>query len=406
MSDYLFFFGRTPKLAEVELLGFFPNAKRFLEDSAIVAKEEFEAKGLTPIDWVQKLGGVVKIAVIAASVSSVTPEAVASVVAGELHDKRLTFGVSAGEGDQPVTRTFLEKTKTILESQGHRVRFIESRHGNALSSVVIAKNDLIDVTFIKDQGEFLLTRTEAVQDFESWNMRDYGRPYADPKSGMLPPKVARMVINIARGSVIPATEPGSSVEGIPGQARNDKGPIFLDPFCGMGTIVGEAVLAGWQVIGSDQSEEVVEKAKKNLEWLMAHDSRNRGTLIPGISDHMELFVSDATHVSEHLKPESIDAIVTEPFMGSADIKFENIKNTIKGLEKLYIGCLRDWYRVLKPGGRVVIALPEYRIEDKIFFVKKVIDRCENLGYTKLHGPIEYSRPQAVVRRQFYIFRKK
>ena len=250
MSDYLFFFGRTPKLAEVELLTFFPNAKQFLEDSAIVTKQEFEAKGFTPIDWVQKLGGVVKIATIAASVSSVTPDAVASVVAGELHDKRLTFGVSVGEGDQPVARTFLEKTKSILESQGHRVRFVEPRHGSALSSVVIVKNDLIDVIIVKHQAEFLLAKTVAVQDFASWNRRDYGRPFADPKSGMLPPKVARMAVNLAMRA-IPALEPGSTLR-----------LTLLDPFCGMGTILGEALLAGWGVVGSDISEKVIEKAKK------------------------------------------------------------------------------------------------------------------------------------------------
>ncbi|MEK7587560.1 MAG: methyltransferase domain-containing protein [Patescibacteria group bacterium] len=152
------------------------------------------------------------------------------------------------------------------------------------------------------------------------------------------------------------------------------------------------------MVGSDISEKVIEKAKKNIEF-------SQEDLLHSKRSSYEFFVSDATHVSEHLKPESIDAIVTEPFMGSADIKFENIKNTIKGLEKLYIGCLRDWYRVLKPLGRVVIALPEYRIEDKMFFVKKVIDRCENLGYTTLHGPIEYSRPQAIVRREFFVLQK-
>ena len=115
-------------------------------------------------------------------------------------------------------------------------------------------------------------------------------------------------------------------------------------------------------------------------------------------------------MSEHLKPESVDAIVTEPFLGSTEIGDkrhlqEKVKNMIKGLEKLYIGCLRDWQKILKPGGKVIIALPEYRIEDKMFFVKKVIDRCENLGYTTLHGPIEYSRPQAIVRREFFVLQK-
>ena len=39
-------------------------------------------------------------------------------------------------------------------------------------------------------------------------------------------------------------------------------------------------------------------------------------------------------------------------------------------------------------------------------MKNVVDRCEMLGYTTKAGPIEYSRPQAKVRREFYIFEKK
>ena len=85
--------------------------------------------------------------------------------------------------------------------------------------------------------------------------------------------------------------------------------------------------------------------------------------------------------------------------------FYIVKNIIKGLEKLYIGCLRDWFKILIPGGKVVIALPEYAFGGRVYFVKKVIDMCENLGYTTLDGPIAYSRPQAIVRRMFYKFQK-
>ena len=86
-------------------------------------------------------------------------------------------------------------------------------------------------------------------------------------------------------------------------------------------------------------------------------------------------------------------------------QLETIRNTMKGLEKLYIGCLKDWHKVLKPDGRVVMAIPAFHIGDKMLYVKNVVDRCENFGYTKLVGPIEYSRPQAVVRREFFVFRK-
>jgi tRNA G10 N-methylase Trm11 len=115
-------------------------------------------------------------------------------------------------------------------------------------------------------------------------------------------------------------------------------------------------------------------------------------------------VSDAVHVSAAVDASTIDAIVTEPFMGPPKVR--DVKNTLKGLEKLYIGCLRDWHTVLKPQGVVMMALPMYELGGRMYFVKKVIDMCETLGYTIVTGPIEYSRPQAIVKRVFYLFQKK
>ena len=54
----------------------------------------------------------------------------------------------------------------------------------------------------------------------------------------------------------------------------------------------------------------------------------------------------------------------------------------------------------------MIALPQYEFNGKTYFVKKVIDMCENLGYTIQAGPIEYGRPAATVKRLFYLFHKK
>ena len=101
---------------------------------------------------------------------------------------------------------------------------------------------------------------------------------------------------------------------------------------------------------------------------------------------------DATHIDESIDASSIDAIVTEPFLGSPKIgegkihDVKDIQDIVKGLDKLYIGSLRAWTNILKPGGLVMIALPSFLIDGKVYSVKKVVDTCENLGYTKLLGP--------------------
>ena len=179
------------------------------------------------------------------------------------------------------------------------------RQGSALSSVVVRKQKLTEIIFTH-AGIF---KTIWVQDFEDWNRRDYGRPAVEARIGMLPPKVARMMVNLSQSLTI------------------------LDPFCGVGTVVAEAAVLGLKAIGSDVNPSQIEKAKKNLAWL---------------NKPSELFVHDARRISEKIK--SVDAIVTETDLGPRP-----------GLNELYLDCLRDWQKITK---RVVMALPSAEIVDK------------------------------------------
>lgn len=368
MTHYLYILGRTPELAFLELQTFLPD---------VVRVQQFAARATSTIP-IEKLGGTVKIAEIIGSVRSLTPETLAPFVDSN------TFGLSFLADTHPSTRSLLEGIKTIVALGGRHVRFVEARNGSQLSSVVIQKQHVQEYVIVQEQGGYCVGKTMEAQPFEDWNARDYGRPNADPKAGMLPPKVSRMVVNIADRSRS-VTRPLSQ-------------KTLLDPFCGMGTILSEALVMGWNVVGGDQSADVVEKARKNLKWLMEKYS--------DLGVTYRLNVADAVHISSCVDAQSIDAIVTEPFMGDTKVKPEQVKNIIKGLEKLYIGCLRDWGRVLKAGGVVMMALPMYEIGGKTYFVKKVIDMCETLGYTIEEGPIEYSRPKAIVKRVFYLFQKK
>lgn len=379
MSGFLFVLGRTSDLSYLELTSLFGNCTRLTRDVAGVELSADDA--IYPQALLPKLGGTIKIARTLGTIPSLEAPRLARYLL-DIPGIR-SFGISMYGGTKSFDPNVLADIKTQLSESGVHTRYVEARDGNVLSSVVVAKQKVTELIVVSTGSGFIIGQTLAVQDVEAWSTRDYGRPYADPKSGMLPPKVARMAVNLAHSEVLRPTS-----------------QVLLDPFCGMGTILGEAVLTGWDVIGSDQSEEVVEKARKNLEWLTGlNPVRKQGSTL-------KCFQCDATHVSEHLPKESIDAIVTEPFLGSSQMADRPVKNIIKGLEKLYIGCLKDWHRVLKSEGKVVIALPEYAIHGKTYFVKNVIDRCEILGYTVVHGPIEYSRPQAVVRRQFYIFQKR
>lgn len=384
MKQTAFIFGRTPQLSLLELQSFYPTAALLIEGVCIVS-EDVDAQKM-----IHLLGGTVKIVDIVSKTQKLDTDLYFSELVKHVQDGHITFGISA-YGRAHVASTALTACKKLLSQRGISTRYIETKHNETLSSVVISKQQVTELVLIGDATAYFIGITRAVQDFEDWNTRDFGRPAPDPKAGMLPPKVARMIVNIALS--------GSNLS-------PDHHPMLLDPFCGVGTIVSESLLRGANTVGSDISKTAVSNAKKNVEWLR----RQYSSIDPLYAN---IIVADATHLSGHIASQSIDAIATEPFMGetvdskdAAKLTADKVKNVLKGLEKLYIGSLREWIRLLKPGARVVMAMPVYMIHRRILRVKNVVDRCESLGYTLLTGPIEYSRPQAAVRREFYIFQKK
>ena len=386
MKQTLFLFGRTPDLSYLELASIFPAARRISPEAAVLDDR------MDFVTILAVLGGTVKVAEVVGTTVALTESTLLPYALRECKDRHITFGIS-GYGGIRVPIGVTPSLKKALTDRGITARFVLTKHDDSLSSVVVAKQHVTEFIVLQTGNDIMLGVTRAVQNFEDWNKRDFGRPAPDPKHGMLPPKVARMIVNIALPFVIPG-------EGM------TKTKTLLDPFCGVGTIVAEALLRGANVIGADISPDAVDNTKKNLAWL-----RHEYPIISRL--YSTVFVADATHIRDKLTSESVDAIVTEPYMGEliddkkrTRLTPDRVKNTLKGLEKLYIGSLREWATLVKPGGRVVMALPAYVTPRGIMRVKNVIDRCEILGYTLLTGPIEYSRPQAIVRREFFVFEKK
>lgn len=330
---YFFVLGNTPELAREEVRAVLPYQELFYDPPVLI----LETEKTIPFD---RFGGVVKIGeIIETSIVDYLKN---------LKINKIDFGISRYKKD-PIgspaggLQDDEKEIKRELVDAGIKARFVLPKDGTELSSVVVKKQKLIE--FLKYKS--LIAKTIWVQDFEDWGKRDYARPTVDPHIGMLPPKVARMMINIgSSGQVL-----GSSI---------------LDPFCGVGTIIMEALEVGLKAIGSDIDPKQIARTRKNLEFF--------GKKAP-------LFVFDAQKISEKVK--DIDAIVTEPFLGPADPKI---------LENLYLSCLENWKKVLKPGGKVVIALPF------------IIDKAKIMGYSLVAGPFLYARPQAKVKRIWHILK--
>src|SRR5680860_308881 len=170
------------------------------------------------------------------------------------HETKINFGFSVYSPKSLIyaeinwLRNFAYQTKRRLKDK-YSIRYVDEKNFE-LSSVLVANNKLVEtgaeIVIIKEEQSFLIGRTRTVQDFRSYASRDMGKPSPNPKSGMLPPKLAQMIVNLSRSS---------------GQTT------VFDPFCGSGIILQESLLLNLDILGSDIDESAVKSTQENLEWL-------------------------------------------------------------------------------------------------------------------------------------------
>jgi tRNA (guanine10-N2)-dimethyltransferase len=232
----------------------------------------------------------------------------------------------------------------------------------ALPSVVVTNNFLLEkgceIDLLISKNNIYTARTVSVQDFVDYGRRDYQRPARDARVGMIPPKVAQIMINLARiPETIKATE-----------------SFLLDPFCGSGTIMTEAMIMGYRVLGSDISAQAVDAAEKNLNWI-----RTRYKLPPG---RFEVFVSDVKKLNQEINNRQVHTIVTEGTLGPAyqtPPSETEIKKNFENLGKIYLNAFAEFKKLLKPGSKIVIALPAYRKPDG-YISFPIVDKILQSGY--------------------------
>jgi tRNA G10 N-methylase Trm11 len=130
-------------------------------------------------------------------------------------------------------------------------------------------------------------------------------------------------------------------------------------------------------------------AEKNLNWAKAK---------------FKLVLADATKVSKYV--DHADYIVTEPFMGKLRYQPAEIENITRGLEKLYLGALKDWQKILTPGGKIVMVFPIFSSTRGRIITGDIVDHNSLSGYNVLARGIKYSRPEALIEREIITLEKK
>ena len=296
----------------------------------------------------------------------------------KLPEGKITLGVSDYSIAASKKSASLEalKLKKILVRHGRSVRLVENKAA-VLSTATSLHNGLSGknerkVELIKANDDWY--KVIGVQDIDAYARRDQARPARDAKVGMLPPKLAQILINLC--GPLP------------------KGATILDPFCGTGVVLQETLLMGYRAYGTDISERMVEYSERNLKHFNF--------------ENFKLEIGDATN---HKWTEKIDAVACEGYLGRpmSQIPVEiKLKTEKQECGSIVLGFLKNLVSQIKNGTPVVIAVPAWLREDGTYSRLEILDEIAAMGYNihnKTREGLLYHREEQIVARDIIILRK-
>jgi SAM-dependent methyltransferase len=390
MSDSVLILGRQPALglAEAESL-FGAELLTALPPQAVLIRKHHSEINFS------RLGGSTRLAKtlirlpfsdwqkIADHLITNVPQHLEHFPEGKLH-----IGLSViGRGPSPkvISATALSLKKSI-RSSGRSVRIVPNPTPE-LNTAQVLHNHLTDpngleILVIPTGQETLLAQTVAVQDITAYAARDQKRPKRDARVGMLPPKLAQIIVNLAAG-------------------QDDAERWILDPFCGTGVVLQEALLTGYNAYGSDLEPRMVEYSRENLDWLLKQKD---------IHGAFRLEVGDAT---THGWTPPFDVVACETYLGrpfSAPPRPEVLREVMKDVDTIHRKFLQNLARQTESGFRACIAVPAWKTQNG-FQHLPVLDSLEGLGYNRLRfvhvdkRDLVYHRPDQVVARELVILQR-
>jgi tRNA G10 N-methylase Trm11 len=389
MSTMFFVLGRQPEFGIAELEGIFPDQKINIINEKIISINRTVDK-----DLMDRLGGTVKIAeelITLKKSQNISLESIVNKFIPEtvilLPEGKINFGISYyGKNYSPKDVERLSITiKKLVKKAGRSIRVVPNKELE-LSSAQVFHNKLtkktgFELIIMEDSSSIIFAKTIAVQNIDSYSSRDQQRPYRDAKIGMLPPKLAQIMLNI----INPLTS-----------------SLVLDPFCGTGVILQEALLMHLEVIGTDLDKRMVEYSTKNIEWLKLR--------YPGLKNAL-IESGDAT---THKWNQVIDCIVTECYLGKPFFQSPNI-NTI-GVETQFVNdlilkFLKNIHPQIIAGTKLCLAIPAWRYGND-FLHLPILDHLDEIGYNPMSfknldtNKLIYFRENQTVARQMLLLVRK
>lgn len=399
MNKSLVILGRQPLLGIAELESLYGAAKihPFGDKFALL---DIDAKDVQ----FNRLGGIIKLASIVAELPG-TDWAVVEKYLLKMTTEHLSFipeegkfniGISAyglKANTKTITSTALS-IKKIVKASGRSVRIVPNK-SSALSTPQVLHNHLVgaergwEIVCIRQKNKTLIGLTMGEQDIDAYTARDQARPRRDAFVGMLPPKLAQIIINLAVGQV----------------THNDKvqPTTILDPFCGTGVVLQEALLMGYNVLGTDIEPRMVEYSTDNIKWLKDRWHRAIG--------NSRIEVGDAC---SHRWSLPVNTVAAETYLGRPLSNIPNpdvLQEIISPVNMIHKKFLQNLSKQLKSGTRICIAVPAWQIKHNQFKHLPFLGQLEQLGYKRIklslvtNDNLLYYREDQIVARELLILVK-
>lgn len=380
--------------SEVVLLN--ADSKASILDASVDGLPSQELLAL--LDGLQRrLGGVRKIAWLVEQCPVADTERVLVDVAlrtwGET-TRSLAVSVVGGSDAKHRPQPLRQAIAQALLKKSVKARYVDVQEGRELSTAQTYGNRLALVTSkegVQQRGREYLVIVDGdichvgliatVQDIAEYSRRDLDLPMADAFNGLLPVKLAQLMVNLAAGD------------------RDTAQTVIYDPCCGNSRIPIEASAMGFAALASDNSDLQVFHSQANLEWWA---ERSNTALIP-------LKLLDATSeeavqwAQENAAGREL-IICTEPWLGTpVHTKFtsEKIQVWEEEVTGLYEQLVQRWF-----GGKqavlagMLLTVPTPQLGDGsqyMALVERVTKLAKKLGYqVEVEGT--YARPDTYIGR--------
>lgn len=386
--------GRQPELGIAELESLYgPEKLSLVSNTAVILDVE-------PAEvYFDRLGGSVKLAKYLADIETTKWADIMSILRKavperlqDLPEGKLKLGLSCYDLDvdvDTINRSLLE-LKKVIKNEGRSVRVVPNK-SIALNSAQVLYNQLTselgwELLLIRSGNQTILAQTVREQDIDAYSARDRQRPKRDSKVGMLPPKLAQIIINLAdRGGEI-----------------TQKPKIILDPFCGTGVVLQEAILMGYSAYGTDIEPRMIEYSEANLKWLTDQTKQ---------ASKSDLEVKDAMTGNWD---QPFDLVACETYLGrplATEPDESTLQKIISDCDFIHKKFLKNIINQLPDKATMAIAVPVWQYKTKDIHLP-VLDHLEEIGYTELSfvhtagSKLTYRRQDQIVGREIVIITKQ